>query len=567
MNAQNKDSNTDDQRWRFYKNVTDQLNRLAQETGGNCHGQETADGWKIALEYWTADDDAPSLRINARFNDPATSKNGWSDRLDLSMERDGETTHLLTLAWQDGIHDATPGLNTIAEHSEGPYAGGKVMSRLRRDIQTAQQPNWHPTSRAIALSREPLPTTTIDATFQPVTQNRGTSTTQAHSIPNTALLRDALGALPADIAADAQKIFGHFIAASAHGGQLRPEDIAAFVQEGMAELLAFQEAHLEGKSHTTGLGVGLKGLALIGALITAMGAETMTGVFAFGPIIGHSIAAAPLAGVGSLLLGGGLMPLAKPGWERRVVFGMAVAWALAVSSLSARNPQLAEPAQSFFQMQETTIKARERAVTARLNLKAANDRLANARKDKTKAGEAYLGAKRNRPRVLRRAEAQLKRAEQAQTKASAAWVEADSASAEAMKTDPSRGYAEAVIFVLTSVLNMMGPFFIGKFLERAEGAHANALGAAREKRRLKKRTRSLRKSRKTQEAKAQTLLAAMRGHYTAALRQTGRHSEAAIEHMTAAAFGNSETIVSKAVSGFRDGIKRRRLPKLWGADP
>jgi hypothetical protein len=133
------------------------------------------------------------------------------------------------------------------------------------------------------------------------------------SAPDTTLLREALGALPEDVQADAQNIFAHFIAASARGGTLKPDDIAAFVQEGMAELLAFQEAHLEGKSPGTAVGVGLKGMALIGALVTAMGAEFMTGVFAFGPIIGHSIEALPLAGGGSLLLGGRSAAAGKAG--------------------------------------------------------------------------------------------------------------------------------------------------------------------------------------------------------------------------------------------------------------
>jgi hypothetical protein len=236
-----------------------------------------------------------------------------------------------------------------------------------------------------------------------------------------------------------------------------------------------------------------------------------------------------------------------------------------VSSLSARNPQLAEPAQNFFQMQEATVKARERAATAKLNLTAAEERLHAVRDDKAKAEHAYLGAKKNRPLVLEKSDAQLKDAERQRETASAAWVEADSARAQAMKSDPSRLYGEAVIFVLCGILNVMGPVFIGKYLERTQGVHADALKAARERRRLYKRTRAFRKSRKTQEAKAQVLLAAMRSHYAAVLRQTSRHSNSDIERMTTAAFGEANTIVTKAVEGFRDGINsgRIRMPRLW----
>jgi hypothetical protein len=372
------------------------------------------------------------------------------------------------------------------------------------------------------------------------------------------LLRHALDCLPEMEALHAREIFGAFVKAAGSRSPLRQGDVAAFVQGGLEELHAFQEAYLEGRSPLTQAGVGLKGWMLLGALAVAWGAETMTGIFGFGPIIGHSIEALPLAGVGSFLIGGGLLPMAETDKDRRRIVGVAVAWALAVSSLSAKNDQLAEPAQAMFALQEITVKAQARALSARLDLDAIGVRLKDARAENTKSRDAYLNAKRNRPAVLDKAAGDVKDVVREEKAARAAWVDAESAKRQAMKADPSRLYAEGVIFVICSILNAAGPVFIGQYLSRVDKDHSSALGRARRRRHVERKVRALRRSDSAQKQRARVMLTAMRSYYTDALLKSGRFTDAEAEKMVNSAFGNAGTIVKEAVEGFRASIRPNR---------
>jgi len=356
----------------------------------------------------------------------------------------------------------------------------------------------------------------------------------------------------------ANEIFAGFIKAAGSRSALRQGDIAAFVQGGLEELHAFQEAYLQGRSMLTGAGVGLKGAALIGALAVALGAETMTGVFAFGPMIGHSMEALPFAGVGSFLIGGGLLPFAQTDKARRNIVAVALAWGLAVSALSAKNDRLAEPVQMVFAKTEGTVKGEWRAEAMRLKLDGIKEKIRLAREDKEKSQAAYLSAKKNRPLVLDRAGSDVKALEGEQEAATMSWVEAESSKHRALKTDPSRTYAEGVVFVICSILNTIGPVFIGQYLSRVESDHNSALGRSRRRRHMERKARTLRRSESAQKQRARVMLTAMRSYYADVLLKSGRFTDTEADKMVNSAFGNAGAIVKEAVEGFRSSMRPAR---------
>jgi hypothetical protein len=484
---------------------------------------------------------------------------------------EGKASELLVLGWKESAPDLDKGLDSAADHAEGEFAGamGKVVELLRDKLGEALKPQPVSVSRALARTTQREQVPVIDTSFEPVRsvpraervperKDERRSGAASSPEPDMELLRHALDSLPEMEALHAREIFGAFIKAAGSRSPLRQGDVAAFVQGGLEELHAFQEAYLEGRSPLTQAGVGLKGWMLIGALAVAMGAETMTGIFGFGPIIGHSIEALPLAGVGSFLIGGGLLPMAETDKERRRIVAVAVAWALAVSSLSAKNDRLAEPAQGLFVLGEKASKAQSRAEATQLELDAIGAQLRYARDEKTKSRDAYLSAKKNRPAVLDKAAGDEKALVLEEKAARKAWVDAKDAKRDAMKSDPSRLYAEGVVFVICSILNAAGPVFIGQYLSRVDKDHSSALGRARRRRHVERKARALRRSDSAQKQRARVMLTAMRSYYTDALLKSGRFTDAEAEKMVNSAFGNAGTIVKEAVVGFRASIRPNR---------
>jgi hypothetical protein len=553
----------------FIWKVLDQLEGISRWIGEPFRAHAWDDGGEAVLAVWQQGEEDEVLRVTARFDDAGAERAGWDEKLSLAMEWRGEAAELLALGWSGSRPDIERGLDSHADHAEGEYAIGKVTDALRTDIGAALASLAAPASRALARSRPRSPNSIVDASFEivepvvlaqrlPETQKANGPAPNLAQEPDLGLLRHALDALPEMEGVEAQRIFGAFIKAAGSRSALRQGDIAAFVQGGLAELHAFQEAYLEGRSGFTQAGVGLKGAALIGAFIVAMGAETISGVFGLGPIIGRNIEALPLAGVGSFLIGGGLLPIAKTDRERRRITAVAVVWAMSLSVLSAKNPELAEPAQSFFTPGETAVKAQADAEAARLKLDAVKARARAGREDKAKTQDTYLSAKKNRLAILDKAASEVKALERDEEAASAAWVSAESAKKQAMKADPSRNYAEGVVFMICSLLNAMGPVFIGNYLSRVEGDHQSALGRARRRRQITRQARMLRESPSAQKQKARVMLTAMRSYYADVLLKSGRFTEAEAEKMVNSAFGNAGAIVKEAVGGFRAAMRPKR---------
>ena len=110
--------------------------------------------------------------------------------------------------------------------------------------------------------------------------------------PNLESLVAILRGLPHAEGLEVEHLFGSFIAAVNRVTPLREGEIADFIGEVLGELQAYQEAYLGARSPMTGLGLGLKGAALIGAFLVSMGVETWTGMKGFGP---RSAIGAPLS--------------------------------------------------------------------------------------------------------------------------------------------------------------------------------------------------------------------------------------------------------------------------------
>jgi hypothetical protein len=552
----------------FLWKVVEQFEGLTRWVAGPLKAQAWEDGREAVFSV--RQDDFELLRFSASFDDEGARQKCLAQKLNLIGEWKGETSELLVLGWKNSAPDLDKGLDSAADHTEGEFAGamGKVVELLRDKLGEALKPQPVSVSRALARTTQREQVPVIDTLFEPVRsvaradrvperkeERDAMPAIASAQEPDMELLRHALESLPDMEASHAREIFAGFIKAAGSRSPLRQGDVAAFVQGGLEELHAFQEAYLEGRSPLTQAGVGLKGWMLIGALIVAMGAETMTGVFAFGPIIGHSIEALPLAGVGSFLIGGGLLPMAETDKERRRIVGVAVAWALAVSGLSAKNERLAEPAQGLFALEEKASKAQARALSGQLGLLSIERDLRYARDEQTKSRDAYLNARKNRPAVLDKAAGDVKALARDEKAARENWVDAENAKHQAMKSDPSRLYAEGVVFVICSILNAAGPVFIGQYLSRVERDHSSALGRARRRRHVERKARALRRSESAQKQKARVMLTAMRSYYTDALLKTGRFTETEAEKMVNSAFGNAGAIVKEAVKGFRSSIR------------
>ena len=235
----------------------------------------------------------------------------------------------------------------------GPYARGDVLELLRRDLaavlsragtQAGPGNNIVPFRgdllRVARAEIRDVAAVALDVDYGPVV--KPAAKPQAERAPE---LQRALAALPDDLMEPALQAFRDYLGKHAGGGGLTAGDVEAFVAEGMRELHAFQTAHLEGRSPGSGALAGLKGLALIGALAVAYGAEVMTSGFAFGDMIRADALNWPLAFTGSFLFGGGLIAMSETDKQRQFWGRVGLAWALTVSSLAATNRTIVDPLQ------------------------------------------------------------------------------------------------------------------------------------------------------------------------------------------------------------------------------
>ena len=157
----------------------------------------------------------------------------------------------------------------------------------------------------------------------------------------------------------------------------------------------------------------------------------------------------------------------------------------------------------------------------------------------------------------------VKSLEAEQERATAALNTAEQRKAIALGSDRSLYFAQAVVFLISSMVNAAGPVFIGKYLSRVAGDHEGALKKARKSRFATAKTRLL-GTESGQRQKARLMLAAMRGVYASELRRAGAGDDE-IKKRIDLAFRNGETVVSRAVGELSASIrpKRARIAGLF----
>jgi len=397
---------------------------------------------------------------------------------------------------------------------------------------------------------------------EPVTETPVIQQAARAEEPDLAGLIAVLQGLPDAEALVVHEVFGGFIAAARSVEPLKQADVVGFIGDALMQLEAFRHAYAGARSPLTEIGVGLKGAALIGALLVSMGVETWTGIYGFGPMVGQHLAAAPVAAFGSVVIGGGLLPLAQTRKELRDVRNLAIAWSLTVSALLATG-DMPKSIQGRFPQGQELVDATAAVAGAQSRKSLIDERLASARGEKAASGRDYLQAKKNRPAVFNSATGDVKSLEVDQERAAKALSEAEQRKAIAQGSDRSLYFAQAVVFLISSMVNAAGPVFIGKYLSRVTGDHEGAMKKARGSRFATAKTRLL-GTESGQRQKARLMLAAMRGLYAGEMRRSGAGDDE-IKRRVDLAFRNGEMVVGRAVGELGASIRpnRARIVRIF----
>ncbi|MGO9475098.1 MAG: hypothetical protein ACLPWS_17105 [Rhodomicrobium sp.] len=528
----------------------------------------TVEVWEDGREavFAVSRDDHELIRFIVSFD---AARNGESEsdfKARLVVEQQEDAQEVLTLIWRGNLPEPKKGLDSRADYAEGEYAQamGSVRQLLRDKLADVLVTQAAPVSRLPALRASSEPVRIVDAEFEP-TPPRAPSTRPAKVAaiqepasadePDFAGLIAVLQSLPDAEALVVEEVFGAFIAAARSVDPLKQSDVVGFIGEGLMQLEAHRHAYVGARSPLTELGVGLKGAALIGALLVSMGVETWTGIYGFGPLVGQHIAAAPVAAFGSLVIGGGLFPLAQTEKEVKHVRNFAIAWGFTVSALLATG-DMAKSIQDRFPQGQELVDASAAVESAKSRKNLIDGRLVLARGEKAASGHDYLQAKNNRPAVFNSVVGDVRNLEAEQERATAALNAAEHKKADALGSDRSLYFAQAVVFLISSMVNAAGPVFIGKFLSRATSDHEGALKRARKSRFATARGRLL-GTESGQRQKARVMLAAMRGYYASEMRRSGLADDE-IKRKVDMAFRNGEMVVGRAVEELSSSIRPNR---------
>jgi len=278
----------------------------------------------------------------------------------------------------------------------------------------------------------------------------------------------------------------------------------------------------------------------------------------------------PWAFTSAFLFGGGLIAMSESK-ERRFWGGVALAWALTVSGLSMRNGTLVDPVQEKIGVELAVNVAKHAAAGhTELVLHDLESKLGKKEKERDADKARYSDAKKNRPAAMAASGAAVRAAERERDSARDAWLQARSDWQAVKHSDPSRWKAEALVFLLSTLVNGSASIFIGKYLGSRDAPHNEALHAVRARRRLRHSVKALARSRKGQEGRARLILARLRAAYMTKLEASGRLSATEIKTMTERAFGKTAedagAIVETAVTGYREAIRPRWRGGWWGSE-
>ena len=528
----------------------------------------TVEVWEDGREavFAVTRDDHELIRFIVSFDAGGNGESEADFKVRLVVEQQEDVQEVLTLIWHGSLPEPRKGLDSRADHAEGEYAQamGSVRQLLRDKLADVLATQTEPVSHLPALRASSEPVRLVEAEAGPVAPRaRSAPPAKVAAIqapareeePDLAGLIAVLQGLPDAEALVVEEVFGAFIAAARSIEPLKQSDVVGFIGEGLMQLEAYRHAHAGARSPLTELGVGLKGAALIGALLVSMGVETWTGIYGFGPLVGQHIAAAPVAAFGSLVIGGGLLPLAQTAREVKGVRNLAIAWSLTVSALLATG-DMAKSIQDRFSQGQELVDATAAVQSAKSRKDLIDGRLIFARGEKAASGHDYLQAKKNRPAVFNSAVGDVKSLEAEQERATAALDAAERKMVAALGSDRSLYFAQAVVFLISSMVNAAGPVFIGKYLSRAASDHEGALKKARRSRFATVRGRLL-GTESGQRQKARVMLATMRGFYAGELRQSGLADDE-IKRRVNLAFRNGEMVVRRAVEELGASIRPKR---------
>ena len=495
-------------------------------------------------------------------------------RARLVIEQGEDVQEALVLRWRKNLPEPRKGLDSRADEAAGDYAPamGSVVHVLRERLGDALGPQAPPAPRLPALRAPSEPVRFVETKperiVEPVRLSEAATEKPAVQEPARAQEPDLAGliavlqGLPDAEALVVHEVFGGFIAAARSVEPLKQADVVGFIGDALMQLEAFRHAYAGARSPLTEIGVGLKGAALIGALLVSMGVETWTGIYGFGPMVGQHLAAAPVAAFGSVVIGGGLLPLAQTRKELRDVRNLAIAWSLTVSALLATG-EMPKSIQGRFPQGQELVDATAAVAGAQSLKSLVDNRLVLARGEKTASGRDYLQARRNRSAVFNSAAGDVKSLEAEQERAVKALDAAEQKKAVALGSDRSLYFAQAVVFLISSMVNAAGPVFIGKYLSRVAGDHEGAMKKARKNRFATAKTRLL-GTESGQRQKARLMLAAMRGFYACEMRHAGIGDDE-IKKRIDLAFRNGEAVVGRAVGELGASIrpKQARIAGLF----
>ena len=316
------------------------------------------EGWKVRLDVWsrgTGEEDS-LLRITAHFDDVGAERAGWDQKLRLVAEWQGEKTELLVLGWKDSAPDPHKGLNSPADYVEGEYATGKVMQALRANVMATLRLQTSSVSRELTVPSGRGPPAVIDTVFEParyvarakmVPESEPKPQTLKQPVPaqieaeggDRSIAQGAAAASVEDNAAaniiaaliadlppefrDPSRVFREFIRSHAKAnGSIDPEDLIAFTQDTMEQMLAFNEAYLQASSPMTAAGVRAQEIMLTFGVLCCRRRRGDNERVRFGPFLGTSLEMLPFILGSSVVFGGALLPLTenkgpRPAWRFR----------------------------------------------------------------------------------------------------------------------------------------------------------------------------------------------------------------------------------------------------------
>ena len=558
----------------------------------------TADN-QTALQFWAAGDEEPALSVIA-----ASSYSPGEERLTLSLESSTGRAELLALSWNvppepddpagllmRRIAKSSPlparGLNAPADSRVGRYAPGDAVQLLQQDVRallnalpldlTAAAP-VRLASRALTRAAPPRPaiplptvelapigTSEVQAFPREAPPAATTAAPQTRAGDNAAAI---IAALTADLPPGFQDpaiVFREFIRSHAQAdGTIDPDDLTAFTQDAMEQILALNEAYLQASSPATAFGVHAQGIMLTLGVIFAAAGEATTSAFGLGHILGTSLEMLPFILGSSVVFGGALLPLTedKPPAVRRAAFAAALAFGAATATFAALNPYLDDRVQPYLPGYHAigtapdgiTLETKLAQITAAY--RTSLDDTKAARDTVREAGSALLQARRARAHKDAEKErdatkGDAKAAEANRNALQAQMIATQKALDDARENHWSRRAAQGLLFALFSLVNGTGPVVINFYLSKRQAAHKHGTAEAQREHVITATTHNLKVSKKTQAAKARIILAAMRVYYTGELQTAHGLSRAAAEAKAQTVFATLGKMAEKAAEGFR----------------